>query len=404
MLSFGALHEALLSGSRTGLRRLSGSASCLGTRNDKATHTYCHAIQLLNGVIRTRGKAAGPVVLVCCLLFACFELLHGRHQVAVGHVEAGLDIISELQRGIPASSNGDQDDIVHESIATPIVFAFYRLSIAAYFAGSPDRLMRANSAPERIMVLPFYHGSHDEISRSLMALTGDALRFLLSMGERRFSRSVTPDDYCARDLHISALAAWYETFQAIRDGQDGSQGQNRTTYILLESQHKALSVMLGTSLGADEVAFDAYVDHFRDILALCQAYADGVERLREGSGDLLTTFTVDMGILPQLWLVLLKCRNLGYRQQALSLLRRYRCREGTWDPMVLHRIGQRIIELEHRSTQKSTGTSGEISVPDEFDRLWSVTWQAGDDEGRAVTFAYKPAELGGQGAAWKETI
>lgn len=372
---------------------------------------YFQAIRLLNTAICHRGKMATPTVLACCLLFTAIEMLRRQYNVAVTHIESGLDIISEAQLANPTitaavSLQPVDIDIGSGGVITDAIICFFRrFSIAIYLYGRPQRLLREASASQLAYVTHLLSlTTLDEASRSLTVLSGDALTFSINVNDYRYSGIVPVEFYSARDKRISELTNWHTSFQAMMAGQDHHRDSSTLLYFTLETQYYAILILLGTCLETEETAFDRYFDQFRAILLLCHNYTAKMSIFSKRSPHQKTTFTVDMGILPQLWFVVLKCRHHEYRKWAISLLGKYQRREGMWDPALLCHLGRRVMEIEEAPLRLMGNLISESSLPGEFDRLWSVKIHSADFAQSIATFSYRPAEPGGNCLTWKEKI
>jgi hypothetical protein len=90
---------------------------------------------------------------------------------------------------------------------------------------------------------------------------------------------------------------------------------------------------------------DAYRDQFERIVEL--AREDAASRRLSGTGK-PPIFKFEMGLSPLLHFVVIKCRFLRLRLEALALLSALACaRESLWDAALMHGIGTCIIEREH---------------------------------------------------------
>lgn len=90
------------------------------------------------------------------------------------------------------------------------------------------------------------------------------------------------------------------------------------------------------------------------------------------SGSLKLTFTPEIGIVPVLYIIGVKCRHPMVRREVLSILRRQRMREAVWDSISAARVVERVIEIKD-------GGSGEISHSMEqipvWQRIEALSWE-----------------------------
>lgn len=84
---------------------------------------------------------------------------------------------------------------------------------------------------------------------------------------------------------------------------------------------------------------------------------------RGGTGPMLH-FAFDIGVVPALYLVAVKCRNRPLRHRALALLQAHPRREGVWDSVATLALGRWVVGLEEEGTKKFyEGTPPPTSPP-----------------------------------------
>jgi hypothetical protein len=90
----------------------------------------------------------------------------------------------------------------------------------------------------------------------------------------------------------------------------------------------------------------------------------------------LIHFAFDIGIVPPLYLVIIKCRDRKLRRQALKLMEENPRREGVWDSVATVALSRWVIQLEEDGARKfsSSPNSPELS---HSERSWSSGSVAG---------------------------
>jgi hypothetical protein len=75
------------------------------------------------------------------------------------------------------------------------------------------------------------------------------------------------------------------------------------------------------------------------------------------------SFTFELGFLPLVFFVVIRCRRLDIRLEALSLLATL-CvaKEGLFDVGTLYRVGQRVIEIEHDISLSCGGITDKVAA------------------------------------------
>ncbi|OAA79732.1 hypothetical protein LEL_03218 [Akanthomyces lecanii RCEF 1005] len=356
-----------------------------------ATAAYCASVRALQQSINRHGRVAVPAALVCCILFAALNMMQCDYDGAVLHIEHGLGILAKEQS---IERSGGSLCLPGWSATTPdgamsaLVSGFYRLTIAAFFYGRTETLLR-----ERIMLAASSRVAQpsvddvglfqdmDEARTSLATLVGCTLKFAAEVSKYKDSATTPPSEcFLRRDSQLEHLNSWGASFRATSAAvtrEVVNVAESRMVHIVLESQFLSLVILLHTCLDADESGYDAYFDDFRAILDLCDEYIALYVRsqqsfgLQRKGGD----FTFDMEIMPQLWL------------------------EGVWDPRLICSLAKRTMEIEE--TALSADGS---SLPATLDRLWTVDLDSRYVHGSLAVFTYKPIALGGRGLSWEEMI
>lgn len=107
---------------------------------------------------------------------------------------------------------------------------------------------------------------------------------------------------------------------------------------------QSISLWLIGSTERSELVYDDY-------LPMCKAAIDGARKtldLMERSGR-VAEFSFELGLVPPLYIITLKCRDAVLRREALSLLRRAPAQEGLWKREIFTKVSERLIELEEGS-------------------------------------------------------
>ena len=380
-----------------------------------ATAAYCASVRALQQAIDRRGRVAVPAALVCCILFAALNMVQCDYDGAVCHIEHGLGILAKEQSIERSGGNlclPGWSATAADGAMSALVSGFHRLTIAAFFYGRTETLLR-----ERIMLatssrvgLSSIDGvarfqDMDEARTSLAALVGSTLKFAAEVSRYKDCATTPPPEcFLRRDSQLEHLNSWCASFRATPAAVTREMvnvAELRMVSIVLESQFLSLIILLHTCLDADESGYDAYFDEFQAILNLCDEYialyVGSLQSLglqRKG-GD----FTFDMEIMPQLWLVGKKCRHRQHRRRCIELLKKYPRQEGVWDPRLICSLAKRTMEIEEAAL-----SADDSSLPDNLDRLWTVDLDSRYAYGSLAVFTYKPASLGGRGLSWEEMI
>ncbi|KAJ3497386.1 hypothetical protein NLG97_g1949 [Lecanicillium saksenae] len=422
VVAFSSMHKAeflfsqdnsfILQSSDGSDARRKKSATNLGEILAAAT-AYGKSVRALQKRIDQGGRVAVPIALVCCILFAAFNMIQCDYDGAVRHIEYGLGIVAKeqtIERSGGKPCLPGWSTTAADSTMSALVSGFQRLAIAAFFYGRTETLLQEQItiapsplATQRLSGPSFAH--IHEARSSLTLVAGSVLKFAADVSSYHSSGTSPPLECIGeRDKKLEYIYAWRAAFLAISSVSDGGGTDPisiRMLHLLLDSQLLALIVVLRTSLDLDETGYDECFDEFRQILILCQEYISiySSSSTVTGTSRQVDDFTFDMEILPQLWLIGKKCRHRQYRRWGIDLLHKYRRKEGVWDPALICNLAKRTMEIEEANVP-----SDDTSLPSNLDRLWMVDLDSRYANGSLAQFAYKPTTLGGRGLSWEEMI
>ncbi|UKZ72370.1 uncharacterized protein TrAtP1_013314 [Trichoderma atroviride] len=156
-----------------------------------------------------------------------------------------------------------------------------------------------------------------------------------------------PDNLYKEQFDIlAALNQWLLDFSVFRETYPPTCHDTKAAYLGtlmkgLVSKIWVASALDKTEMGYDDqlASFKAVVDAAEDIISMLPP----VQALHSKS-----KFTFGMGYMPVLYLVVIKCRDLGIRRRAFhSMIYLATCQENLWDLSAMSATGRRVIELEH---------------------------------------------------------
>ncbi len=359
VIALGAIHRnqsSIAAGLENGQRTQSNES--LGLQH------YNKAIRYLVGYGKSRSKQATRPVLVACVVFICLELLRGRFRTARAHLQSGLKLLSEMQshpsrKGwAEGKCNGRDDTFVvppqHASVDNQLIDALTQLNIqSALFGQGVGYLQdivpgyRSSGADEIPRIFQTPGAARQHLDRLI-----DGVSFLSAKVKPSEMQYPIPEDFVQqKELLQASLARWLRSYNASLPFLDSNLNiKSRLSLLLLRLYHTMTSIMASTCLRlTDETVFDLHTQDFADMIT------QAVELFRQ-SVDLLAppgstqppnlSFTLDMGYIPPLYYVGLKCRLPRLRRQAIDLLESMPHREGVWDGEVAAYVARQVIEME----------------------------------------------------------
>jgi hypothetical protein len=344
------------------------------------------ALQQYNrSIAQLRGVPDEATVLVACVMMICVEFLQGNVHAATEHCRHGIAILNSTE-----TSPWIRDNLL------PL---FCRLSIFPFLFGSSpaefpllDQLEYARLAPPSIV------RSVEELQTGMDLIMPKTVRFVRQADEYRSDQTLPiPRDLLAQQLELlTLLDQWDEGLAHFRKTAtmtpEDSMGCN-----IMEMRRLLAYIWVHMALEPDEKAYDRYLAKFQrmvDLATLVIAQSIGRPRPK---------FLFEMGFLPLMYFVVIKCRDLETRVAALHSLRALsHGRENLWDVDVMYAVGQRIIEMENgvrvdgvpRNEEVREATAEKVSQV--LERLVEVhTGEGPNGLGRRVTFIpLRPGEDG----------
>ncbi|KAF5011302.1 hypothetical protein FDECE_2602 [Fusarium decemcellulare] len=306
------------------------------------------ALQHYNSAIREVKRIGDqPVVLLVCLLFICIEFLQFNKEAAMRHCNHGIAILSTHQ----GSSSWVMEHLY------PV---FRRLSAVPFCVGNnssdfPNLSVLELPVPTSFSTFSEAQAMMDDIfsQSARLSRSGDMYRTgPMRHGEPR------PDLITEQARIHSLLNTWNILFQS-SNFEVTPMTDITMNFVLL--RYDICRICSRTTFSSDETVFDQFINDFRRMV-------ERAGRIHV-SNTRTPTFVFEMAFTPLFFFIVLRCRALDVRLDALRLMRILGApRESLWENSALHAIGRRIIEIEHGVTLDHTGQPSSIPAgppPDE---------------------------------------
>ncbi|KFX92860.1 hypothetical protein V490_05138 [Pseudogymnoascus sp. VKM F-3557] len=356
---------------------------------------YNQAIRSLKNKL-SHGQESVEVTLMCCILFICLECLRNNRELAVNHLQNGLNILGSARtketdcRTVKSSFFGS--DFVEQNLYQ----IFSRLLAQLTLFGMPvsDASAIELSKPSSVVVDPLNFNSIHEAKASFDTLMLYSLRFVrAAMDNKRTGQQQASIQTRQFDLQAQFLQ-WLCSFEALMKTIETRRGANdQREPLLLRIQYKAAYIWLSACLAPDETSFDAYIEDFQSITTWARCLA-----MIPTSSSL---FSLDMAIIPPLFLTAVKCRKSSIRHEAIELLYAIPGREGLWDARLHAKVAERLASIEE------SGLDTANDVPFEEFRVKNahvLSDMAVDPPRHFVIFFTKPNGLDADYVTWEEDI
>ncbi|KAL3451193.1 sugar transporter [Aspergillus insuetus] len=339
---------------------------------------YNRAIQFLLTQQSGKGNSiqAMAITLLVCYLFICFDHLAGNDVQAVKHLRGGVELARTIDKDT-LNYDHDYDDIVQpsktQSLICQVARQIRRLDMQAVtfmVDWTPADIREEEQILMSSQQLPLF-GGNGSGSSAFCSLehAADTLQILVARVVRLCNTGqqisplgrMPPLPDSLKDIIFADLETWSSLFEnVLLRGQQGSSaymidpGIQLPLVSLLHLQHTMACILLSTAGPGREMEYDNYTAEFQRCLALADDVAAAHKRTSSYRGSSSNNFesrqtpafTPEIGIVPVLYIIGVKCRHPLIRRNALNILRRHRIREAVWDSVVTARVVERVIQIE----------------------------------------------------------
>lgn len=310
-------------------------------------------LQQYNKAISHLTKSDKPlspvVVLLACYVFSSFEALYGNYVSAFGHVASGISLLksngslryqSAQESALSLSPSCDEEqlrDVLHHH--------FSRLDL---LAAAFDRDWVPRTADPMPPIKPLLSFSSLEQARDL--LNSLVLRVLAFNQDEASTYdktgSVANGIAVRRDQLREALTQWSSAMEVwLRRAGNGLDSQKLRGSKLLKVHHATGWIKLLVPPSPAEMLYDQFLPQFVSVISLTPDLL-AFSASPEADADVWREFSVEMGIVPALYLTGLKCRDPVIRRKAQALLRSSRRKEGLMESLMVAKMVERVVAIE----------------------------------------------------------
>ncbi|TDZ17283.1 Transcriptional regulatory protein moc3 [Colletotrichum orbiculare MAFF 240422] len=375
-----------------------------GPHYTNAMTYYGRAIREIRGANLDIGSLRGAIV--CCLLFVCFEVLHGDRKAAFSHINSGQQMMDELLSRSEQEEFQGQNAIGSPAVETDILHVFQRLIQQSWSCGvlrkrepyASGRLVKsefddddAQQQPTRAWCCeggtgkqctihkmpPTFQDLHEarrwfdvtqhyvtHSSNIVFMFTHKGLGedFLSECNERvqkhlvdieKARAGVKPATSEQWQGFKDALERWHRGFESLWIAAQKNRYSDEKSFAQaahLRTHYLAMYGCVCSPLSSSYDAVVALTPTYREIVELC----DGLLQYQQRSFQTLEMFTMDMGPTWPLFMAGLRCRDPSVRNDAIQLLRQYPRRDGLWDSRIFYAITVRNQMLEVSNAREGT--------------------------------------------------
>lgn len=350
-----------------------------------ALEQYTRALSLLNTRRYSNDPKLRDVVLTCCLLFVVFELVRGLYDGAFVHLQQGLSLLSSL-KAVDTTSQESPVSSGSTHIETSLSDALMHLHIESAFFGVDipnPQLNRLKSQQDNEDFRDITE-AREELDKVFRPVS----RFMTTVGEL-LSEGGPPDSHVTRvdvarmqtNFRIELARYLHRLTKFESRVYHSLDHKTQRAIDLIRLHHKTFSVALETYIDLEGMTYDFYVNDFKEMVILSEKITKSFDEEREpnkNNSRSRPTLLLDMGIIPPLLYVCLKCPCVETRRQAMRCLRAWPHREGPWDSNLIGLMGRLILQVE---------------IEQEFKRLSTTTSTAEVTSIRDITYITPPSRI-----------
>ncbi|QYS92677.1 hypothetical protein H0G86_000084 [Trichoderma simmonsii] len=342
--------------------------------NRDALFYYNRAIQLLLNQESSDSAETTAITLLVCYLFTCFDHLAGNYVQAMKHLRGGVELSRNIYKTI--LNNNAYEDTKSSAVRTLICQVTRQIrrldtQAATFLVDWTPIDVQGALMPD---LLPFNSTfqSLDQAADHLQILVARVMGLRNAEQEMCFTGEIPPPPppSIKNDI-LRELETWSNLFEnMLQQGNSHETDAEAYSVIPLLRLQYIITWTLISSYGAGrEMEYDNFLPQFQQCVALADDLIAAHERY---SGSLKPTFTPEIGVLPVLYIIGVKCRHPMVRRKVLSILRRQLIREAVWDSFSTARVVERIIEIEEGMSEK--GLIRSMEQIDVWQRVEALSW------------------------------
>ncbi|KAI6080664.1 hypothetical protein F4821DRAFT_273694 [Hypoxylon rubiginosum] len=351
-----------------------------GLPDNAAMLHYNRAIHLLLNQESGDNTETTAVTLLVCYLFTCYDHLAGNYVQAMKHLRGGVELSRNIDEATFSNNQSTYDDaqslgsraLIHQ--VTKQIRRLDTQAVTFLIDWTPRDIQETLRSQ---LPLGGAFPSLDQAADHLQILVARVMR--LHNTEQQMSltdETPPPPTPSLKDILLGQLEIWSSLFETMLQESGGSYVADFETYrlvSLLRLQH-TIAWILVSSYGPGpgrEMEYDNYLPQFQQCVALAGDVAAAHEQY---SGSLQPTFTPEVGIVPVLYIIGVKCRHPVVRRQVLSILRRQSIREAIWDSISAARVVERVIQIEEGGSEEEGGMTRSMEQIVVWQRIETMSW------------------------------
>ncbi|KFY45973.1 hypothetical protein V494_00673 [Pseudogymnoascus sp. VKM F-4513 (FW-928)] len=395
-----------------------------------AISKYDTAVRSMRKAI-SAGASNPRQTLLGCILVVCFEMLIGNSPLAIKHAHSGTSILRQWRSETQTPSQKQRQVLSPAPLVVEdeIVGAFRSLSMQIVTLGedasatSGKNIMDYRDVTDTASLscsdLGDTHAYLNEIVCHMyqfisaipnkldsLALIEDTC-VITNMAIYRTSFEIT-DNVRVQQAHLAAeIANWKRQFNPLFEGLCIKDDGDESTFscashvaAMMQIQAIAATILTAGVLITDETEYDKFNCQFGQLVDLAAL----IVRLRlrsKKSNSWVGGPWIDIGLTPQLFVVVTRCRDPIIRRKAIQLLEGWYI-EGFWDPALIAQIGLFIMEVEEEGLEEvDFGWEKDYIIPESSRAVISRITEDSQKRSASIQLVLKNGGVDG-GPVWRE--
>jgi hypothetical protein len=154
------------------------------------------------------------------------------------------------------------------------------------------------------------------------------------------------------EFHRNQLMSFHNAFRPILDNAIQIDGvMKNTAAIVISLNQRYVAILLSVIAEDSEIVYENHFADFQHIVDTCRLL---IETRNATQLPCMSRFSLDIGVIPPLYLVATKCRHSSLRREALELLFANPRQEGMWDSLLSAHIGKWLMSWEEEGLPVSS--------------------------------------------------
>ncbi|KAK4244446.1 hypothetical protein C7999DRAFT_17307 [Corynascus novoguineensis] len=303
-------------------------------------------------------------ILTASVLFIYLASIQGRFLEAFQHVRSATKVLQDFER----SSRQDPNASPTASPTYPIPVSQLRSLLASAYAQLRGML---NDVFLEV-------GSHDILVTEMKPATvftsvQEAHAYVERLHQNTLAYLQASDFRPRSDEALAAAVARHrELCQALESSQNAldflikglsksDEADSEESIAILRVYHLLMAIWLRIDIfhpGDREVGYDAWDDHFEEILRLCEFIVHKQQQAKIRWGQ--PSCSSGLGYIMPLHMVAARCRNARVRWRAVELLSACPRREALWDAHLAGKVAAQAIKLEEQASNLTMKSDAEV--------------------------------------------